>query len=164
MSENPEFKKQKRRAMSSAAQAVAAKGQLAQEALRVMIQKESRELAAAMTRIKEEITSKLSIMFGPNIRHWSQIDLYNYTWLRDRVGVSELRKHLPEIAESFQKQYADISVWRTDVVKCKKVMDGEPSEEKKEAPDVFSQWLLLNRFLAAVEAAEDSLDQMDQDY
>ena len=91
MSENPEFKKQERRAMSSAAQAVAAKGQLAQEALRVMIQKESRELAAAMTRIKEEITSKLSIMFGPNIRHWSQIDLYNYTWLRDRVGVIELK-------------------------------------------------------------------------
>ena len=164
MSENPEFKKQERRAMSSAAQAVAAKGQLAQEALRVMIQKESRELAAAMTRIKEEITSQLSITFGPDIRHWSQIDLYNYTWLRDCVGVSELKKHLPKIAESFQKQYADISEWRTDVVKCKRVMDGEPSDEKQEAPDVFSQWLLLNRFLAAVEAAEDSLDQMDQDY
>ena len=126
-STNPELKKEERRAMSSAAQAVAAKGQLAQAALRVTIQKESRMLAAAMARIKEEVTGQLSIMFGPDNRHWSQIDLYNnYTWLMDWVGVRQLQEHLPQIAESFQKQYDNISEWRTDVVKYKKVMDGKP--------------------------------------
>ena len=63
--------------MTSAAQEVAAKWQLGQAALRVIVQKESRALAAAMASIQEEVTGQMSIMFGPENSEWNQVDLYN---------------------------------------------------------------------------------------
>ena len=116
-----------------------------------------------MASIQEEATGQLSIMFGPENREWSQLDLYNYTFLRDWVGARQLQRHLPEIAESFQKQYNAITEWRSEVKKYKAVMDPEPDDENQ-AQEVDRQWLMLNRFLAAVEAADDSLDQMLADY
>ena len=149
--------------MTSAAQAVASKWQLGQAALRVIVQKESRALAAAMASIQEEVTGQLSILFGPDNREWSQLDLYDYTFLRDWVGARQLQRHLPEIAESFQKQYNAITEWRSEVKKYKAVMDPEPDDENQ-AQEVDRQWLMLIRFLAEVEAADDSLDQMLADY
>ncbi len=42
-------------------------------------------------------------------------------------------------------------------------MDPEPDDENQ-AQEVDGQWLMLNMFLAAVEAADDNLDQILADY
>ena len=138
---------------------VSAKGKLALAAVRVVVLKESRELEAAMARIEEEMTGKLNMMFGPEHQQWGQIHLYDYTWLRDWVGVRTLREHLPEIAESFKKQVADMSQWEKDVRQCQKVMDPEQRLDQS----VLRQSMVLSQFLNAVEAAEDMLIQMEQD-
>jgi len=93
-------------------------------------------------------------------RHWSKIDLCDYTWLRDWVGVRTLREHLPEIAESFKKQVDDMSQWEKDVRQCQKVMDPEQSLDES----ILRQSMVLSRFLGAVEAAEDMLPQMEEQY
>jgi hypothetical protein len=98
-------------------------------------------------------------MFGPEHKKWSQIDLYDYTWLMDWVGVRTLREHLPEIAESLKKQVDDMSQWGKDVRQCQKVMDPEQGPDKS----VLRQCMVLSRFLAAVEAADDMLAQMEQE-
>ena len=138
---------------------VSAKGKLALAAVRVVVLKESRELEAAMARIEEEMTGKLNMMFGPEHQQWSHIHLYDYTWLRDWVGVRTLREHLPEIAESFQKQFDDVSKWTSDVKQYQKVMDPEQRLDKS----VLRHRVVLSQFLAAVEAADDMLMQMEQD-
>ncbi len=98
-------------------------------------------------------------MFGPEYREWIQIDLYNYTFLRDFFSEGQLQEHLPEIRESFQQQYFAIREWRGEVKKYQAVMDLEPDGENQ-AQEVDRQWVMLCTFLAAVEAAEDSLQQM----
>ena len=147
---------QSEEAMTSAAPA---KGKLTQEALQILVQRESRAIAAAAARIQEEVTGQLSVMFGEENSEWSQDDLCNYTCLRDRIGVRQLQRHLPEIKESFQEQYFAITEWRKDVKKYKAVMDLEPDDEN-EAHEVDSQWLMLFTLSAAIDAAEDSLHQM----
>ena len=112
-----------------------------------------------MASIQEEVTGQLSIMFGPESSDWSHVDLYNYTFLRDWIEARQLQRHLPKITESFQMQYNAIAEWRREVKKYKAVMDPEPDDENQ-AQEVDRQWLMLNRFLAAVEAADDSLNQM----
>ena len=138
---------------------VSTKGKLAVAAVRVVAMKESRELVAAMARINEEMRGRLNMMFGPDHKRWSKIDLYDYTWLRDWVGVRQLKEHLPEIAESFKNQYDDITQWTFDVKKYQKVMDPELGHDK----NVVSQLTMLSQFLAAVEAADDMLIQMEQE-
>ena len=138
---------------------VSAKGKLALAAVRVVVLKESRELEAAMAGIEEEMTGKLNMMFGPEHQQWSQIDMYDYSGLRDWVGVRTLREHLPEIAESFKKQFDDVSKWTSDVKQYQKVMDPEQRLDKS----VLRHRLVLSQFLAAVEAADDMLMQMEQD-
>ena len=138
---------------------VSAKGKLALAAVRVVVLKESRELEAAMARIEEEMTGKLNMMFGPEHQQWSHSQLYDYTWLRDWVGVRTLREHLPEIAESFKKQFDDVSKWTSDVKQYQKVMDPEQRLDKS----VLRHIVVLSQFLAAVEAADDMLMQMEQD-
>jgi hypothetical protein len=137
----------------------AAKGKMAQAALQILVQRESRAIAAAAAGIQEEVTGRLSGMFGLENSEWSQDDLYNYTFLRDWIGVRQLQEHLPEIKESFQEQYFAITEWRNDVKKYKAVMDLEPDDENQ-AHEVDSQMLMLFTFSAAVVAAEDSLHQM----
>ena len=100
---------------------LSAKGKLAVAALQVVVEQESRELKAAMAGIEEEMEGRLNLMFGPEHPKWSQVNLYDYTWLRDWVGVRTLREHLPEIAESFKKQVDDMSQWEKDVRQCQKV-------------------------------------------
>ena len=85
--------------------------------------------------------------------------MYDYTWLRDWVGVRTLREHLPEIAASFKKQVDDMNEWSKDVRQCVKVMDPEQGIDKS----VLWQFMVLSRFLGAVEAAEDLLPQMEQE-
>ena len=138
---------------------VSAKGKLALAAVRVVVLKESRELEAAMAGIEEEMTGKLNMMFGPEHQQWSQIVLYDYTWLRDWVGVTTLREHLPEIAESFQRQFDDVSKWTSDVKQYQKVMDPEQRLDKS----VLRHRMVLSHFLAAVEAADNMLMQMEQE-
>ena len=101
---------------------VSAKGKLALAAVRVVVMSESMKLKAAMDGIEEEMRGRLSEMFGPEHRQWSQSSLYDYIWLRDWVGVRTLREHLPEIAEDGQKQFGDIMKWMGDVRQYQKVM------------------------------------------
>ena len=138
---------------------LSAKGKLAVAALRVVVMKESRELEAAMVGIEEEMEGRLNLMFGPEHPKWSQVNLYDYTWLRDWVGVRTLREHLPEIAESFKKQVDDMSQWEKDVRQCQKVMDSKQRLDN----GVLRQGMVLSQFLNAVEAAEDMLIQMEQE-
>ena len=138
---------------------VSATGKLALASVRVVAMKESRELVAAMARINEEMAGRLNMMFGLERKHWSKIDLYDYTWLRDWVGVRTLREHLPEIAESFKKQVDDVSQWEKDVRQCQKVMGPKQRLDN----DVLRQGMVLSQFLNAVEAAEDMLIQMEQE-
>ena len=138
---------------------LSAKGKLAVAALRVVVMKESRELEAAMVGIEEEMEGRLNLMFGPEHPKWSQVNLYDYTWLRDWVGVRTLREHLPEIAESFKKQVDDMSQWEKDVRQCQKVMDPKQRLDN----GVLRQGMVLSQFLNAVEAAEDMLIQMEQE-
>ena len=138
---------------------LSAKGKLAVDALRVVVMKESRQLSAAMVGVETEMEGRLNLMFGPEHNKWSQADLYDYTWLRDWIGVSILREHLPEIAASFKKQVDDMNEWSTDVKQCVKVMDPEQGIDKS----VLRQFMVLSRFLAAVEAADDTLPQMEQE-
>ena len=70
-----------------------------------------------------------------------------------------LREHLPEIAESFKKQFDDVSKWTSDVKQYQKVMDPEQRLDKS----VLRHRMVLSQFLAAVEAADDMLMQMEQD-
>ena len=105
----------------------------------------------------------MSITFGTENSEWIQVDSYNYTFLRDFLSEGQLQEHLPEIRESFQQQYFAIREWRGEVKKYQAVMDPEPDDENQ-AQEVDRQWLMLNMFLAAVEAADDSLDQMLADY
>ncbi len=44
---------------------------------------------------------QLITMFGLENSEWSQYMLYDYFFLRDRVGARHLQQHLPEIIESF---------------------------------------------------------------
>ena len=141
-------------AMTSAAPATR---ELAQKALQILFQRESLAIAVAEARLQEEVTGQLSIMFGLESNEWSQVDLYNYTFLRTQR--SQLQRDLPEIKESFQEQYFAITEWRKDVKKYKAVMDLEPDDEI-EAHEVDSQWLMLFTLSAAIVAAEDSLHQM----
>ena len=134
--------------------AAPAKGKLAQEALQILVQRESRAIEAAAARIHEDVIAQLSIMFGQENSEWSQDDLYNYFFLRNMIGARQLQRHLPKISESFQKQYFAITEWRKDVKEYKAVMDLEPDDE------VDSQWLRLFTFSNAIAAAEDSLHQM----
>ena len=136
---------------------VSSKGKLALSAVRVMVVKEYKELEAAMAALNKVMTGRLNMLFGHQHRHWSQTHLYDYTWLRDWMGVSTLKKHLPEIAESFKNQYEDIGKWTSDVRKYKKVMDPEHVSRSS------SQWMMLTQFLSAVEAADDMLIQMEMD-
>ena len=85
---------------------------------------------------------------------WSQDMLYDYFFLRDRVGARHLQRHLPEIIESFHEQFFAITEWREDVKEYKAVMDLEPDDE------VESSWLRLFTFFNAVTAAEENLHQM----
>ena len=97
---------------------ISAKGKLALAAVRVVAMKESRELVAAMARINEEMRGGLNMMFGPEHKHWSKIDLYDYTWLRDLVGVRQLKEHLPEIRRKFQeavRRHHTVDVRREEV-------------------------------------------------
>ena len=121
--------------------------------------KESRELSAAMVGVETEMEGRLNLMFGPEHNKWSQADLYDYTWLREWVGVRILREHLPEIAESFKKQVDDMNEWSKDVRQCVKVMDPEQGIDKS----VLRQFMVLSRILGAVEAADDMLPQMEQE-
>ena len=98
-------------------------------------------------------------MFGPEHPKWSQVNLDDYTWLRDWVGVRTLKEHLPEIAESFKKQVDDMSQWEKDVRHCQKVMDPKQMLDN----GVLRQGMVLSQFLNAVEAAEDMLIQMEQE-
>jgi len=136
-----------------------AKGKLAVDALRAVVMKESRQLSAAMVGVETEMEGRLNLMFGPEHNKWSQADLYDYPWLRDWVGVSFLRENLPEIAESFKKQVDDVSQWEKDVRQCQKVM--RPKQRLDN--DVLRQLLVPSRFLAAVEAADDTLPQIEQE-
>ena len=121
--------------------------------------KESKELEAAMIGIEKEMEGRLNLMFGPWHPKWSQVNLYEYIWLRDWVGVRTLREHLPEIAESFKKQVDDMSQWEKDVRQCQKVMDPEQRLDN----GVLRQGMVLSQFLNAVEAADDMLIQMEQE-
>ena len=121
--------------------------------------KESKELEAAMVGIEKEMEGRLNLMFGPWHPKWSQVNLYEYTWLRDWVGVRTLREHLPEIAESFKKQVDDMSQWEMDTRQCQKVMDPEQRLDN----GVLRQAMVLRKFLNAVEAADDMLIQMEQE-
>ena len=114
-----------------------------------------------MARV-QEVTGRLNITFGPQHRQWCPTSLYNYVWLRGWIGVEQLKEHLPEIKESFQKQYFAIIEWRDDVKKYKAVMDLDPDVENQ-TKDVLQQWLSFTQFLVAVEAAEEQLDQMTED-
>ena len=145
---------------SQSEEAMTSARKLTQEALQILVQRESRAIAAAAARIQEEeVTGQLSVMFGEENSEWSQDDLCNYTCLRDRIGVRQLQRHLPEIKESFQEQYFAITEWRKDVKKYKAVMALGPDDEN-EAHEVDSQWLMLFTLSAAIVAAEDSLHQM----
>ena len=104
--------------------------------------KESRQLSAAMVGVETEMEGRLNLMFGPEHNKWSQADLYDYTWLRDWVGVRTLREHLPEIAASFKKQVDDMNEWSKDVRQCVKVMDPEQGIDKS----VLRQFMVLCRF------------------
>ena len=139
--------------MTSAAPAPA-KGKLAQEALQILVQRESRAIESAAARIHENVIGQLSTMFGQENSEWSQDVLYDYFFLRDRIGARQLQRHLPEIIESFQEQYFAITEWRKDVKEYKAVMDLKPDEE------VDIRWLRLFTFSNAISAAEDSLQQM----
>ena len=121
--------------------------------------KETRQLSAAMVGVETEMEGRLNLMFGPEHNKWSQADLYDYALLRDWVGVSILREHLPEIAASFKKQVDDMNEWSKDESQCVKVMDPEQSFYEK----VIRQSMVLSRFLGAVEAAEDMLPQMEEE-
>ncbi len=121
--------------------------------------KESRQLSAAVVGIETEMEGRLNLMFGPEHKKWSQADLYDYTWLRDWVGVKTLRRHLPEIATSFQKKVDDMSEWSKDVRQCEKVMYPEQGIDNS----VLKQFMVLSRCLAAVEAADDKLSQVEQE-
>ena len=138
---------------------LSAKGKLAVDALRVVVMRESRQLSAAMVGVETEMECRFNLMFGPEHNKWSQADLYDYTWLRDWVGVSTLREHLPEIAASFQKKLDDVNEWSKDVRQCEKVMYPEQGIDNS----VLMQFMVLSQFLAAVEAADDNLPQMEQE-
>ena len=139
-------------------QAVAARGQVAQAALRVIFQREYRELLASMASLKKEVTGKLSNMFG---RDWSRRKLYDFYWLRDKLGVKGIEKDLPELYESFEDQFEAITDWRIDVSKYQDVMHREPDVEKQ-SREVLCQWMVLRELLSAVEAAANNLDEMDE--
>jgi len=140
---------------------LSAKGKLAVDALRVVVMKESRQLSAAMVGVETEMEGRLNLMFGPEHNKWSQADVYDYPWLRDWVGVSILREHLPEIAASFKKHVDDMNEWSNDVRlrQCVKVMVPEQGIDKS----VLRQFMVLSRILGAVEVADDMLPQMEQE-
>ena len=139
--------------MTSAAPALS-KGKLAQEALQILVQRESRAIESAAARIHENVIGQLITMFGLENSEWSQDMLYDYFFLRDRVGARHLQRDLPEILESFHEQFFAITEWREDVKEYKAVMDLEPDDE------VESSWLRLFTFFNAVTALKENLHQM----
>ena len=139
--------------MTSAAPAPAT-GKLTQGALQILVQRESWAIESAAARLHENAIGQLITMFGLENSEWSQDMLYDYFFLRDRVGARHLQRHLPEIIESFHEQFFAITEWREDVKEYKAVMDLEPDDE------VESSWLRLFKFFNAVTAAEENLHQM----
>ena len=94
--------------------------QLAKAALRIFLERESKILASEMANAQEQATTKLSIMMGQQHSQWSQSDLYDYDFLNNDIGVSQLSNHLPGIVASFRSQYCDIESWRKAVKNCEK--------------------------------------------
>jgi hypothetical protein len=100
------------------------------------------------------VVGQLIAIFGLETSEWSQDMLYDYFFLRDRVGARHLQRELPEISESFHEQFVTITEWRADVKEYKAVMDLEPDDE------VESSWLRLFEFSQAFTAAEGNLQEM----
>ncbi len=63
--------------MTSAAPAPAT-GKLTQEALQILVQRESRAIESAAARLHENVIGQLITMFGLENSEWSQDMLYDY--------------------------------------------------------------------------------------
>jgi hypothetical protein len=128
--------------------------QPAKAALRVFLERESKILASKMANVQEQATTKLSIMMGQQHSQWSQSDLYDYDFLNNDIGVSQLSNHLPGIVASFRSQYCDIESWRKAVKNCENMLNESEAASEAFVSEADAEWLKMTMYLAAVEEAE----------
>ena len=136
---DPTEKKDERRPMTNAA-----KPDLAQAAVRVMVEKEEEELLARMTSIRKDVAVKMvDVLVKSN---WSLSEL-------SAPGKRELQKKLPKITEDFQKEYDEVTEWMEEVSNRRKILKPKPDDEHNKESEVASQYQKLTAWLDAVVAA-----------
>ena len=128
--------------------------QLAEAALRIYLERESKILASEMARVQEEATTKLNIMFGQQHSQWSQADLHDYDFLKDSIDVSQLSEHLPGIAASFRSQYFDIASWREAAKNCETILSESEAASNAFLSEADAEWRKMTVYFAAVDEAE----------
>jgi len=122
----------------------AAKPDLAQAAVRVMVEKEEEELLARMTSIRKDVAVKIvDVLVKSN---WSLSEL-------SAPGKRELQKKLPKITEDFQKEYDEVTEWMVEVSNRRKILKPKPDDEHNKESEVASQYQKLTAWLDAVVAA-----------
>ena len=136
---DPTEKKDERRPMTDAA-----KPDLAQAAVRVMVEKEEEELLARMTSIRKDVAVKIvDVLVKSN---WSLSEL-------SAPGKRELQNKLPKITEDFQKEYDEVTEWKVEVSNRRKILKPKPDDEHNKESEVASQYQKLTAWLDAVVAA-----------
>ena len=128
--------------------------QLAKAALGAYLERESKILAIEMAIVQEEATTKLNIMFGQQHSQRSQANLYDYDFLRDSIGVSQLSDHLPGIVASFRSQYFDIASWREAAKNCEKMLNESEAASEAFVREADAEWMKMTMYFAAVEGAQ----------
>ena len=132
---DPTEKKDERRPMTDAA-----KPDLAQAAVRVMVKKEEKDLLAKMAGVRAIVAANVTNMFETN--RWSLSDLSDYSRLKKMTGGRQFQEHIQKIAKGFQKEYGEATKWKEELSKHSEI-----------SAEVSIQHLALKDFLDAVEAA-----------
>ena len=143
--------------MASSVQGHSQKRQLAEAALEIFVRHESHAQVAAMRSAQEEATGQMNIITGHS--QWAIEDLYEYFFLKDVIGGSQLSGYLPELVETFTDRFKVLGQWRQEVGNVSAALEETPASEASQRA-VLTEWMNMNMLLAAVEAAETNLEEI----
>ena len=143
--------------MTSAAQGVSANRQLAEAALSIFVNRESQAQVEAMKNVQQEVTDKVSIILGNS--QWARGDLFDYFYVRDVIGASQLGQYLPELVETFTDRYRVLQQWRQEVGNVSAALEASPAIEAS-LRAALTEWMNMDSLLAAVHVAEEHLEEM----
>ena len=142
--------------MTSAVRGVSANRELAEAALNIFVNRESQAQVEAMNHAQEEVKDKVSIILGNS--QWARGDLFDYFYLRDVIGASQLGQYLPELVETFTDRHRVLQQWRQEVRNVSAALEASPATEGS-LRAAQTEWMNMDSLLAAVYTAEEHLEE-----